>query len=192
MQQLGELAETGLGAQLVVSDPGALTALVREDCSVLEARFAAARWEGPVQLEGHPAGRMLAVPGFDRGLVAAGLAAFGGSVLNPWQGKSFKAISATEGVGTNRIWIAGIHFTAFRFKTYATRSVVDGAPAFAIDYDTPHTPRYARATYDELRPLGDGLYLGRGMKRRAGRSPQLLVWFALDLKHPAAPCLIPG
>lgn len=192
MQQANELVRIDTSAGGIRVTPARLSALVREDCAALEARFSAARWDAPVRLEGHPAGRMLAVPGLDRGLVGAGLAAFGGSVLNPWRGKSFRAVSATEGIGTNRIRVAGVSFTAFLFKTYETASVVDGAPVLAIDYDTPNTPTYARATYDELRPIGTGLFLGRGMKRRPGRPPKLLVWFALDLENPDPPCLIAG
>lgn len=184
------LAERAPQGQAIVATDGLLSTLITEDCAALEERFRAARWQGPVRLEGHPAGRMLAVPGFDRGVVAKGLSLFGGSVLNPWQGKSFEAVSEREGVGVNRIWIAGVRFTAFLFKTYETASVVDGEPALAIDYDTPSTPAYARATYDELRPIAPGLFLGRGMKRRPGRAPKLLVWFALDLTRPDKPCVI--
>ena len=192
MSQATDIAVVGSNSAPLLAASPVLLAMLREDCATLEQRFAAARWDGPASLEGHPAGHMLAVPGFDRGVIAAGIAAFGASVLQPWRGKSFKMTSATEGVGTNRIRVAGLRFTAFRFKTYATASVVDGQPAFAIDYDTPHTPGYARATYDELRPVAPGLFLGRGMKRRQGREPKLLVWFALDLQHPDVPCLIAG
>jgi len=192
MQQANELVTLGTPSRSINAAPTNLSVLVREDCAALEARFKAARWSEPVRLEGHPAGRMLAVPGMDRGVIGAGVAAFGGSVLNPWRGKSFRAVSATEGIGTNRIRIAGISCTAFLFKTYETASAVDGAPVLAIDYDTPNTPTYARATYDELRPIAPGLFLGRGMKRRSGRPPKLLVWFALDLQHPDPPCLIAG
>lgn len=192
MSQATDLATLAVPSQALAAPSAELSALVREDCATLEQRFAAARWDGAVRLEGHPAGRMLAVPGLDRGLLLGVTSAFGASVLNPWQGKSFKAISATEGVGTNRIRIAGLRFTAFSFKTYETKSVVDGQPALAIDYDTPRTPGYARATYDELRPVAPGLFLGRGMKRRPARAPKLLVWFALDLQHPDKPCLIAG
>lgn len=192
MQPATQLAEIATPSGAIAAPSAELSALIHEDCAALEQRFAAARWDGPVRLEGHPRGRMLAVPGFDRGVIAKLLAAFGGSLLNPWQGKSFKASGESTGLGTNRIWIAGVRFTAFTFKTYETASVVDGQPALAIDYDTPLTPGYARATYDELRPIAPGLYLGRGMKRRPGRSPKLLVWFALDLRHPDAPCVIAG
>jgi hypothetical protein len=129
---------------------------------------------------------MLAVPGFDRGVAATLSRAFAVSLLNPWQGKSFHMTSEAEGIGINRVRVGAV-FGAFRFRTHATDSVVDGAPAFAIDYDTPRTPAYARATYDELRPLAPGLFLGRGMKKRPGRAPKLLVWFALDLRTPDAP-----
>jgi hypothetical protein len=191
--ELVDHSQPGSGLGTGPAAKGALlSALITENCATLEERFGAARWQGPVRLEGHPAGRMLAVPGFDRGLVARGLSLFGGSALNPWQGKSFRPVSEREGLGTNRIRVAGLRFTAFLFKTYETASVVDGQPALAIDYDTPHTPGYARATYDELRPVAPGLFLGRGMKRITGRSPKLLVWFALDLNRPDRPCLIAG
>lgn len=106
--------------------------------------------------------------------------------LNPWQGKSFRDANADVGTGTNRVGFtrcAG----AFRFRTYATTSVVDGLRSLAVDYDTEENPGFARTVYDELRPVGAGLWLGRGMRRRPGKGPQLLVWFALDSKQQDAP-----
>ena len=37
---------------------------------------------------------------------------------------------------------------------------------------------------DLLRAIDEGLFLGRGMRRVQGRSPRLLVWFALDARAP--------
>lgn len=159
--------------------------LVGQPSRALEQLFRAARWQGLPQLAGHPRGRMLAVPGLDGGLVARALAGYAESPLMAWEGKSFRASTgAAQGEGTNRLRL-GRRSSAFRFRTYATASLVDGQPALAIDYDLPENPRLVRKVYDELRPLQAGLYLGRGMLRTAN-DPRLLVWFALDATQPDA------
>lgn len=161
-------------------DAVSLAVLAREDSPALERRFAEARWSTPPTLEGHPMGRVLAAPGFDRGLVAKGYAAFAASVWMPWRGKSFAMQGAEGGHGCNRVRLFGLRFGAFRYRTYATASVVDGEQAFAIDYDVPDNPRLARRIYDEVRPVAPGLLLGRGMRRTRDGGVKLLLWFALD------------
>lgn len=148
----------------------------------LEQLFRSARWDKASRLEGHPRGRMLAVPGLDSGLLGKALASYAAGPLMIWEGKSFRSLRGDAGEGSNRVWL-GRRSTAFRFRTYVTTSVVDGQPALAIDYDLPGNPSLARKVYDELRPVEPGLFLGRGMQRSA-RGPRLLVWFALDAKQP--------
>ncbi len=160
-----------------------LEELVRLDSAGLGLLFCIARWQGPARVDGHPRGRMLAVPGFDRGIVGRALALFAASPLNVWKGKSFQALSESEGSGINRLR-AGLRFNAFRFKTYETVSLTDGERVLAVDYDIPQNPAYARGVVDELRPVAPGLLLGQGLKRRPDGPPRLLVWFALDLGHP--------
>jgi hypothetical protein len=155
-------------------------ALAQLDSVALETLFRSARYSGNDAVAGHPRGRMLAVPGFDRGFVARLLAAFARSPFQAWEGKSFRT---SDQRGTNRVRLFGLRFTLFRFRTYAVQSRVDGLPALAIDYDVPDNPAYARSTYDELRHVGPGLFLGRGMKRTDGGGIKLLVWFALDMRQ---------
>lgn len=157
-----------------------LRALLDSDAQALEQLYARARWQGEPRLTGHPRGHVLAVPGADRGLLRGVVRAATRGPFNPWQGKSFRAEGGADaGSGTNRVGF-GRFGSAFTFKTYVGPSVVDGAPAFVIDYDVPSNPAYARRTVDELRPVGAGLLLGRGMARRKGREPRVLLWFALD------------
>ena len=85
------------------------------------------------------------------------------------------------GVGINRVRL-GVHTGLFPFRTREAVSVVDGGPCVAIDYDVPTNPAAARPIYDEVRCIHPGLYLGRGMSRRPGREPKLLLWFALDTR----------
>lgn len=135
------------------------------------------------ELRGHPRGRMLAVPGFSWAPIATLLRWYAASPLIVWEGKSFtSAAGASEGRGFNRVRWFGRR-RAFPFRTFAGDSLVDGRPCLAIAYDIPENPRLAQATYDELRLVGDGLYLGRGMSRRRAGAPKLLVWFALDARR---------
>jgi hypothetical protein len=123
---------------------------------------------------------MLAVPGYDSPWIAGFLRWYAASGLNVWEGKSFIAArGASEGRGFNRVRVP-FRRRAFTYRTFNADSLIDGAPCLVISYDVPENPGFARATYDELRNVGNGIYLGRGMKLRGERGPKLLVWFALD------------
>jgi hypothetical protein len=160
--------------------------LARLDCAQLESLFASGDGFPLASLHGDPAGRALAVPGFDKGLGGFIVRAIHGSRWQPWEGKSFGgARNATEHRGMNRIrWFR--RHARFEFKTYETSSVIDGAPCVAIDYDVPSNAKVARPIYDELRLIGDQLYLGRGMRRTKSGKAKLVVWFALDNQNPDA------
>jgi hypothetical protein len=150
------------------------------NAAALEVMFRSAEAVRLDALQGHPRGRVLAIPGWDEGRISGILRAIHESSLWPWEGKSFaSARGASEGVGTNRVRLPLLR-SAFRFRTYETSSVVDGRPCFAIDYDVPTNPARARLVYDEVRSVDVGLFLGRGMRRRPGREPKLVLWFALD------------
>jgi hypothetical protein len=168
-----------------------LNSLSLLDSTALETLFAAAEAVPLDALQGHPRGRVLAIPGLDRGLVAALVRGLHASRWWPWEGKSFSLRpGAAEGAGINRALLP-IHRGLFSFRTYAAASVVDGKPCFAIDYDVPENPFMARPIYDEVRKVDDQLYLGRGMRRRPGRQPKLVLWFALDSSLPDRPVDIP-
>jgi len=143
-------------------------------------------------LVGHPRGRVLAIPGKDRGTRGAVMRALHASPAWIWQGKSFAALpGAVEGVGINRVrwyWRRAL----FPFRTYPTASVVDGNPCFAIDYDIPQNPPRVRRIYDEVRRVDHGLYLGRGMARTSKPTPRLVLWFALDANTQDAPVEFDG
>jgi len=164
-----------------------LDTLARLGSRELEALFGAGGSTELAALNGHPAGRMLAVAG-----LGAALRALAASPSFVWEGKSFScAPGAERGRGANRVRAFGRRM-AFPFQTLAASSLVDGRPCLAISYDVPDGPALARATYDELRLVSDGLYLGRGMYKRERGAPLLLVWFALDLRHADAPLAFPA
>jgi AcrR family transcriptional regulator len=159
-------------------------ALARLASSELEAMFLTSHI-GPADftaVSGDPEGRVLAVPGIDRGWLGSATRRFQGSKLYPWEGKSFSALTADTGRGINRFRYP-LRRGYFPFRTSLADSRVDGQPCIAIDYDVPANPWLARNIYDELRALGDGLYLGRGGMRRAGlKTPALVLWFLVDTR----------
>lgn len=133
-------------------------------------------------LDGHPHGRVLAVPAFarlERGIVGQWLRRYHASRFYPWEGKSFYTRDQSAVRGVNRVRYPSRR-AILPFRVSLTSSVVDERPSIAIDYDMPGNPKIARVMYDELRALGDGLFLGRGMSRRANGAPGLVLWFVLD------------
>lgn len=147
----------------------------------LEARFAqgTATADDFLRISGTPRGRVLNVPALESLGLTALVRAYCGSRLFPWDGKSFSARGQAEGRGVNR-WRHPLRGDAFQFRTALSASRIDGRPCISIDYDVPETPRPIRATYDELRTVGPGLQLGRGMMRLGGTTPSLILWFLVD------------
>jgi hypothetical protein len=169
------------------------------DSRELDAKFrdATVTPEDLAALEGHPRGRVLAVPlltrmGIEQGVVGNWLRRYHASRFYPWEGKSFSTQNANHDAngggtarGTNRVRYPARR-SVFPFRVSVESSVVDQRPSIAIDYDVPENPKLVRGLYDELRALGDGLYLGRGMSRRAratGAAPRLVLWFLVDTRQ---------
>jgi hypothetical protein len=139
-------------------------------------------------LDGHPRGRMLAVRGLDQTLRGP-LARLAASSAFVWGGKSFRAVSTSEGRGINRVHLGGRH-ALFPFLTRFGPSVVDGAPCVVLDYDQPDNPGLIRQIHDEVRQVQPGLFLGPAMWKRA-EGPAHVLWFALDTRVPAEALCLP-
>jgi hypothetical protein len=173
---------TASSRSLTLDDLGAM------DVPALGALFAAGTVPTSVSsLDGHPRGRMLAVKHLDHGAIFGALRRFAGGRAFPWGGKSFTSSgpTATEGTGINRVHLGGRH-NLFPFHTRFEPSRLDGQPALILDYDLPDNPGFIRAIHDEVRLVGEGLWLGPAMwKTRA--EPVFVLWFALDTRIQATP-----
>jgi hypothetical protein len=165
-----------------------LDALARDTSDELDALFRSLSVEDRDlrAIDGHPLGRVLALPKLDRGFVGSIIRSIHASALYPWEGKSFTSQGPNDGHGVNRFRLPRRGW--FTFRTKLTTSVVDQQPCIAIDYDVPSNPRPARVVYDELRALGNGVYLGRGMYRHAKRGHVLVLWFGVDSRMQDPPC----
>jgi hypothetical protein len=87
------------------------------------------------------------------------------SVRGAWLGKAFRPLSATMGEGYNRWRFPGGRIERnLRMATRIANSVIDGKPAYILDY-----PAFNQTTLvDELRKLDDGVYLGAATTAKAG------------------------
>jgi hypothetical protein len=145
---------------------------------VVELGALYARGKAPrlIDLEGTPRGRMLAFVGpLGRGRAFEGLRRFAEARYFPWDGKSFAAKDDRSGGGINRVRGVG---DLFRFETRVGPSRVDGKPCLILDYDLRDNPWFIRKIHDELRQVGDGLFLGPAMwKARTGA--KLVLYFAI-------------
>lgn len=126
-------------------------------------------------LNGKPEGRLLAVRNAGEGLLAAGLRRLASWRAFPWAGKVFQATSTQRGGGRNRIRL-GRESELVPFETYFDQSALDGERCIVLDYDVAANPAPARRIRDELRQVGEGLYLGPMFLKSSGGQRMMLWW----------------
>ena len=132
-------------------------------------------------LNGDASGAMLAWRMPASGPLSWLLRKLGASSVLPWEGKSFEASNSSEGSGINRINFFGKR-RWFPFGTRFDASIVDGKPAFVLDYAVRKNPPLIRSIVDEVRQVAPGLYFGPAALKVAGR-PRLILFFALSFQQ---------
>jgi hypothetical protein len=137
-------------------------------------------------LDGAPKGRMLAVRGLGELPVAGLVRRFAASPAFVWDGKTFASTTDARGTGINRVSVPGAlgRQRLFPFDTRLGASLLDGRPAFVLDYDLDANPGWIRRIHDEIREVAPGLYLGPAMWKgaRATGTATIVLWFALDTR----------
>ena len=94
----------------------------------------------------------------------------------PWQGKVFFAGEGKRG-GANRFAVGPKEAHVWRFQTKLVDSRFGGEPALSIDYDLPGNPKWLRrGVFDELKKVGDNLFLGKGGLRLGGGRALVFSW----------------
>lgn len=95
----------------------------------------------------------------------------------PWKGKAFRDPSATGGSGYNRFVVGKRPAGTWRFRTRIAPSQFGGNDACLVDYDIDGNAALMRRTiFDEMKQVEDGVYLGKGGIRVAGREPFTFYW----------------
>lgn len=152
-------------AQPVSPTPGANAALRADDLRELSTRELMDLFRkgcAPTSLaalEGDPRGVGIGLHFWSRGRIDRWLRRRTTKERFLWHGKSFRMKSDAEGWGFNRAG-RGPLLAVFPFKTSLGPSVIDGEPSVIIDYDVPRNPWWERLTWDELREVAPGVYLG--------------------------------
>jgi hypothetical protein len=129
-------------------------------------------------VEGHPAGLGLGLIILSGTRIDRWLRRYSRSQRFPWHGKSFTALSDEEGWGWNRLAVGPLPGVC-PFRISVGPSKTDGAPALVLDYNVPRNPWWQRRTWDELREVLPGVFLGIvGLRLRGGY--RCLALFAVD------------
>ena len=93
-----------------------------------------------------------------------------------WLGKAFRPVTDTVGEGYNRMRLPGSKVKRVgRMRTRIDKSLVDGKPAFILDYAAINKKS---TLMDELRKLDDSIYLGVGtMAEKDGKrtAPDMFI-----------------
>ena len=154
---------------------GDLDALLEKTPDELE-RLYRSGWVPRIEkIKGDLRGRMLAAP-IVSPRVNGILRAFARTSAFPWKGKSFRPQTLDRGEGINRVFVD--RFKLFRFETFVARSRAGDFDAVQLDYDRPGNPGIIRRVKDEIRGIGDNLYLGQAYFVASGK-PHLVVYFGL-------------
>ncbi len=132
-------------------------------------------------LDGDLVGRMLAIPGLDRGPLLGLVAALSRAPVFPWAGKSFHHDNETTGTGINRVKLLG-NRRLFPFATRVGPSALDDEPTVILDYDQRENPLPIRIIHDEVREVAPKLFLGPACAKRRSGKPLLVMWFAVDAR----------
>lgn len=95
----------------------------------------------------------------------------------PWKGKAFRDPATGGGNGYNRFRVGRLARGVWKFRTRIAPSQFGGQAACQVDYDVDgNSPLMRRAIFDEVKQLDDGLLLGKGGVRVAGRDPFTFYW----------------
>jgi hypothetical protein len=155
--------------------PTRLDALLHRSTDELSRLYAGATTPSIEEVEGDLRGRMLATTVL-RGNAASLARAWAGSRFFPWLGKSFRPLAGDRGEGINRVFTDRLQL--YRFETKVAPSFAGDFTSVELDYDLPENPFFIRAIRDEIRSMGNGLYLGQAYLVIRDR-PRLVLYFGL-------------
>ncbi len=100
-----------------------------------------------------------------------------------WLGKAFWPLSKTKGDGYNRYRYSFRLENRVRFATFMGNSLIDGKPAFMMDYGAYHArgtpPGYVSDLIDEVRKLDEGVYVAMATRKNPDGSRTKPAHFVL-------------
>ena len=134
-------------------------------------------------LDGDPAGLGIRAAIFRGSRLERGLMRYAQNARFIWHGKGFDIDDdGKAGWGYNRFGIGPL-LNAFPFEVRIGRSLLDGRRAVLLNFDVARNPFWERHTWDELREVIPGVYMGP-TGQRFGKRVKTLAWFAVDTTTP--------
>jgi hypothetical protein len=167
------------GTKRVISQVYTLSSLVGGHPEALRTIYETGRPAETAELGDSPRGRLLALGPSENVFMAVRpiVRALATDAL-PWKGKVFD-----HGGNSGQNVVFGRR--AFRFHVEVGPSNIDGKPTLLLNYgDAAYkNPWPVRAIVDELRAISPGVAIGPAFFLRAGRAPELFLWFGLELAN---------
>jgi hypothetical protein len=77
-----------------------------------------------------------------------------------WRGKIFEGVSENESKGVNRFKIGPFKFLRFHCETKINTPLVGPSDVYYLNYDIPGNPWYIRRIRDDIKKVGEGIFLG--------------------------------
>ena len=96
----------------------------------------------------------------------------------PWRGKIFYEVSPTESKGINRFRVWPFKFLRYRCETTIKPPLVGPNDVYCLNYDLPGNPGIIRRVRDDIKRVGDGVYLGSANMRLRGKQ-RFVAYFIL-------------
>lgn len=96
-----------------------------------------------------------------------------------WRGKVFENVTSIEGKGINRFKVGPFRFLRYHCETRITPPLVETDNVYHLNYDLPGNPWYIRQIRDDIKKIGDGLFLGSANFKISGKH-KFLVYFVLE------------
>jgi hypothetical protein len=87
----------------------------------------------------------------------------------PWRGKVFERVTETESKGINRFRVGPFKFLRFHCETFISKPLLGPNDVYCLNYDLPGNPGIIRRIRDDIKKVGDGLFLGTANIRWRGK-----------------------
>ena len=96
-----------------------------------------------------------------------------------WRGKVFENVTSIDGKGINRFKMGPFKFLRYQCETRIVPPLVGTDNVYYLNYDLPSNPWYVRRIRDDIKKIGDGLFLGSANFKILGKH-RFLVYFVLE------------
>lgn len=96
-----------------------------------------------------------------------------------WRGKVFENVTSNDGKGINRFQVGPFKSLRYPCETRIVPPLVGTDNVYNLNYDLPGNPWYINRIRDDVKKIGEGLFLGSANFKIMGEH-RFLVYFVLE------------